>query len=140
MSIITISRGTASGGQALAERVSEKLGWPCLSNEVIVEDLMAGEEISLFCITDGTTLLPLPPAQDHKRVFDGDEGPNTGGMGAYSPAPVASDATLRRIEREVLVPVVHEMHAAGTPFTGLLFAGLMLAGYAMVRKMVNIKI
>jgi phosphoribosylamine--glycine ligase len=93
---------------------------------IVIEEFLAGEEVSLLCLTDGQSLAPLPAAQDHKRVFDGDEGPNTGGMGAYSPTPFLNEATLRRIEEEILVPVVHEMKVLGAPFRGCLFAGLML--------------
>ncbi len=96
------------------------------SMTVVIEDFLVGEEVSQFCITDGTTLLPLPAAQDHKRALDGDQGPNTGGMGAYSPTPFYSEALARRVEREVLVPTVHHMRSQGTPFTGLLYAGLIL--------------
>ncbi len=96
------------------------------STTVVLEDFLSGEEVSQFCITDGKTLLPLPAAQDHKRALDGDEGPNTGGMGAYSPVPVYTEALQKRIEQEVLVPTVHQMRVDGTPFCGLLYAGLML--------------
>ncbi len=93
---------------------------------VVIEDFLAGEEVSVFCVTDGKTLFTLPTSQDHKRAGEGDTGPNTGGMGAYSPTPFATDATMARIEREVLVPTLHEMSALGSPFSGLLFAGMML--------------
>ena len=93
---------------------------------VVVEDFLSGEEISVFCVTDGATLFALPASQDHKRVGEGDTGPNTGGMGAYSPTPFATDAVMARIEREVLVPTVHAMSTMDCPFSGLLFAGMML--------------
>ena len=95
-------------------------------NEVVVEEFLHGEEASFFAIVDGTTALPLAAAQDHKAVGDGDTGPNTGGMGAYSPAPVIDDAMQARIMDEVIMPTVRGMAAEGHPFKGVLFAGLMI--------------
>jgi phosphoribosylamine--glycine ligase len=94
--------------------------------EVVVEEFMEGEEASFFALCDGTTALPLATAQDHKRVFDNDEGPNTGGMGAYSPAPVLTPALVARVMKEIVEPTVAAMKSRGTPFKGVLFAGLML--------------
>jgi phosphoribosylamine--glycine ligase len=93
---------------------------------VVVEDFLDGPEVSLFALTDGTTVVPLLPAQDAKRVGDGDTGPNTGGMGAYAPLPWLPPGTVERVQREVLQPVVDEMRRRGTPFSGLLYAGLAL--------------
>jgi len=93
---------------------------------VVVEDYLDGPEVSLFALTDGTTVVPLLPAQDHKRVGDGDTGPNTGGMGAYAPLPWLPDGTVEKVQREVLQPVVDAMRERGTPFAGLLYAGLAL--------------
>src|SRR4051794_3973614 len=93
---------------------------------VVVEDFLDGPEVSLFAITDGTTVLPMLPAQDHKRVGDGDTGPNTGGMGAYAPLPWLSDEAVDQIRDLVLQPVVDELARRGTPFTGLLYAGLAM--------------
>lgn len=93
---------------------------------VVVEDFLAGEEASFIVVADGTDYQPLATSQDHKRVFDGDAGPNTGGMGAYSPAPVVTDAIHARICREVIEPTLAGMVAEGTPFTGFLYAGLMI--------------
>jgi phosphoribosylamine---glycine ligase len=93
---------------------------------VVVEDYLDGPEVSLFAITDGTTVLALLPAQDHKRVGDGDTGPNTGGMGAYAPLPWLPPGTVEDIQARVLQPVVDEMARRGTPFSGLLYAGLAL--------------
>ena len=93
---------------------------------VVIEDFLDGPEVSLFAVSDGTTVLPLLPAQDHKRVGDGDTGPNTGGMGAYAPLPWLPDGTVERVQREVLQPVVDEMARRGTPFVGLLYAGLAM--------------
>lgn len=94
--------------------------------EVVIEEFMEGEEASFFALCDGTHALALATAQDHKRVFDNDEGPNTGGMGAYSPAPVMTDAVCARVMREIIEPTVAAMASRGTPFKGVLFAGLMI--------------
>ena len=93
---------------------------------LVVEDHLDGPELSLFALTDGATVVPLLPAQDAKRVGDGDTGPNTGGMGAYAPLPWLRDGTVERIQREVLQPVVDAMARRGTPFSGLLYAGIAL--------------
>jgi len=93
---------------------------------VVLEEFLDGEEASLFVLTDGISLLPFGSAQDHKRVGEGDTGPNTGGMGAYSPAPVLTPALERRAIDEIVAPTVKAMADAGTPFSGVLYAGLML--------------
>jgi phosphoribosylamine--glycine ligase len=95
-------------------------------SELVIESLLEGEEASFFALVDGTTALPLVGAQDHKRVGDGDTGPNTGGMGAYSPAPVLSAAMSQRVMQEIVDPLVRGMAAEGRPFRGVLFAGLMI--------------
>src|SRR5690606_9399643 len=94
--------------------------------EVVIEEFLEGEEASLFAICDGENSVLLPAAQDHKRAFDGDEGPNTGGMGAYAPAPVMTEALIARAHREIIAPAIAGMAARGTPFPGVLFAGLMM--------------
>ena len=94
--------------------------------EAVIEEFMDGEEASYFILVDGETVLPIGTAQDHKRVGDGDTGPNTGGMGAYSPAPVLSDAVAERALNEIVKPTMAEMVRRGTPFQGILFAGLMI--------------
>ncbi|MBC2833872.1 phosphoribosylamine--glycine ligase [Paragemmobacter straminiformis] len=94
--------------------------------EVVIEEFMTGEEASFFILTDGTHALPIGTAQDHKRVGDGDTGPNTGGMGAYSPAPVLSDAIATRAMQEIVLPTIREMARRGTPYQGVLYAGLMI--------------
>jgi phosphoribosylamine--glycine ligase len=94
--------------------------------EVVVEEFLSGEEVSYFALCDGARSIPFGAAQDHKRVGDGDTGPNTGGMGAYSPPPVLSEAIGERVVREIIEPTVAGMAARGTPFRGLLFAGLMI--------------
>jgi phosphoribosylamine--glycine ligase len=93
---------------------------------VVVEEYLEGEEVSVFALTDGRTVCPLASAQDHKAVFDGDRGPNTGGMGAYSPAPVLDPALAEEVTRTVLEPTIRAMAAEGRPYRGVLFAGLML--------------
>jgi phosphoribosylamine--glycine ligase len=95
--------------------------------EVVIEEFMAGEEASFFVLVDGTTVLPIGTAQDHKRVGDGDTGPNTGGMGAYSPAPVLSDAVAQLALDTIIRPTMAEMARRGTPYQGVLYAGLMIA-------------
>jgi phosphoribosylamine--glycine ligase len=93
---------------------------------VVVEEFMTGEEASFFCLCDGKTALPFGTAQDHKRVGDGDVGPNTGGMGAYSPAPVMTPELIQQTMREIIEPTMRGMAEMGAPFSGVLFAGLML--------------
>ena len=94
--------------------------------EVVIEEFMDGEEASFFVLCDGTSILPIGTAQDHKRVGDGDTGPNTGGMGAYSPAPVMTDAVTQKALNGIIKPTMDEMAKRGTPFEGVLFVGLMI--------------
>lgn len=94
--------------------------------EVVIEEFMDGEEASFFILSDGTSLLPIGTAQDHKRVGEGDTGPNTGGMGAYSPAAVMTDAVTQKAMDEIIAPTMAEMAKRGTPFEGVLFAGFMI--------------
>ncbi len=96
--------------------------------KVFVEEFLQGEEASVLGICDGRTVLPLVAAQDHKRAFDGDRGPNTGGMGAYAPAPVMTAERLERVRREVLVPTIEGMSKEGMPFKGILYAGVIVNG------------
>ncbi len=95
-------------------------------SSVVIEEFLEGEEASVFALCDGTDVVLLPSAQDHKRVWDGDRGPNTGGMGAYSPAPVMTDEMTTRVRDEIILPSVRRMAERGTPFTGVLFAGIMV--------------
>ncbi|MGY8767600.1 MAG: phosphoribosylamine--glycine ligase, partial [Pirellulales bacterium] len=95
-------------------------------NSIIIEERLDGEEASVLAITDGQTIVTLTPAQDHKPAFDGDLGPNTGGMGAYCPTPLLTDSMLSSIEEKVLVPTVHTLKRSRNPFKGVLYAGLML--------------
>ncbi len=93
---------------------------------VVIEECMVGEEASFFVLSDGTSILPVGTAQDHKRAFDGDEGPNTGGMGAYSPAPCLTPAIQSQVLDEIVQPTIDEMAKRGTPFEGVLYVGLMI--------------
>ena len=94
--------------------------------EVVIEEFLAGEEASFFALCDGATAIALTTAQDHKRAFDGDQGPNTGGMGAYSPAPNIDDAMSARVMAEIIMPTLRAMDALGAPYKGVLYAGLMI--------------
>jgi len=93
---------------------------------VLVEERLEGPEVSVIALVDGERVLVLPPAQDHKRIFDGDRGPNTGGMGAFTPTPTVDAALLEEVRERVLLPTVREMRRRGTPFRGALYAGIML--------------
>jgi phosphoribosylamine--glycine ligase len=94
--------------------------------EVVVEDFLEGEELSVFALTDGEHVALLPSAQDHKRLLEGDAGPNTGGMGAYTPVAIATPALLDRVERDILLPTLRAMAERGSPYQGVLYAGLMV--------------
>jgi phosphoribosylamine--glycine ligase len=96
--------------------------------EIVIEDFLEGEELSVLALTDGERVVILPPAQDHKRLGEGDTGPNTGGMGAYCPVGIASAALLGRVRTEVFEPVLREVAAQGAPYEGVLYAGLMILG------------
>src|SRR6185295_12524126 len=96
------------------------------NDPVVIEEFLDGEEASYFCFIDGDTVLPLTSAQDHKRVFDGDKGPNTGGMGAYSPAPVFTPEIEKRTLEEIVRPTARALVKAGTPYRGVLYIGLMI--------------
>ena len=119
--------GLAAGkGVVVTSDRDEALAHAAACDEVVIEEYLDGPEVSLFAITDGVTVYPLQPAQDFKRIFDGDEGPNTGGMGAYTPLPWAPDGLVDEVLERVLQPTVDEMARRGTPFVGLLYAGLAL--------------
>lgn len=108
------------------DRISRRREFGKAGSQMIIEERLEGPEASVLAITDGRTILPLPPAQDHKPAFDGDTGPNTGGMGAYCPTPIVDDALMAWIEEHVLVPTVHTMKRNRKPFRGVLYAGLMI--------------
>jgi phosphoribosylamine--glycine ligase len=117
---------TADEAIAALKLIMLDLAYGEAGKKVIVEEFLIGEEASFLAFTDGKTVLALPSSQDHKAVFDNDEGPNTGGMGAYSPAPVVDDYLHRRIMAEVMIPAVSGMEAEGRPYKGVLYAGLMI--------------
>jgi phosphoribosylamine--glycine ligase len=116
----------AGKGVVVTSDREEALAHAAECGQVLIEEFLDGPEVSLFAITDGTTVLPMQPAQDFKRLGDNDEGPNTGGMGAYTPLPWAPDKLVEEITEKVLQPTVDEMRRRGTPFSGLLYAGLAL--------------
>ncbi|MEV5971986.1 phosphoribosylamine--glycine ligase [Streptomyces sp. NPDC051921] len=121
--------GLAAGkGVVVTEDVEQARAHALACDRVVIEEFLDGPEVSLFAITDGTTVLPLQPAQDFKRALDGDEGPNTGGMGAYSPLPWAAPNLVEEVLATVLQPTVDELRRRGTPFSGLLYAGLAITG------------
>ena len=134
--IVVKADGLAAGkGVVVAENLAEAeaaidmmfaggLGQPAW--EIVIEEYLVGGEASFFALCDGETAIALASAQDHKRVGDGDKGPNTGGMGAYSPAPIMTDEINRRVMDEIIHPTVRAMKALGAPFKGVLFAGLMI--------------
>ncbi|MFJ8754445.1 phosphoribosylamine--glycine ligase [Streptomyces sp. NPDC102441] len=119
--------GLAAGkGVVVTDDVEAARAHALACDRVVIEEFLDGPEVSLFAITDGTTVLPLQPAQDFKRALDGDEGPNTGGMGAYSPLPWADPKLVDEVMQTVLQPTVDELRRRGTPFSGLLYAGLAI--------------
>ncbi|MFE2559678.1 phosphoribosylamine--glycine ligase [Streptomyces sp. NPDC059352] len=121
--------GLAAGkGVVVTEDVEQARAHALACDRVVIEEYLDGPEVSLFAITDGVTVLPLRPAQDFKRALDGDEGPNTGGMGAYSPLPWADPKLVDEVMDTVLQPTVDELRRRGTPFSGLLYAGLAITG------------
>ena len=126
--VVVKADGLAAGkGVTVAESVEEALAaLDALDGPVVLEEVMRGEEASFFVLCDGTEALPIGTAQDHKRAFDGDQGPNTGGMGAYAPAPVLTEAVAARAMDEIVRPTLVEMARRGTPYRGVLYAGLMI--------------
>jgi len=137
MPIVVKADGLAAGkgviiaetAQQAVEAVRDMLSgnkFGAAGSSVVIEEFMQGEEASFFALSDGEHVLPLLGAQDHKRAFDGDKGPNTGGMGAYSPAPVFDAALQKRTMDEIVMPTIRAMAKAGTPFKGVLYVGLMI--------------
>jgi phosphoribosylamine---glycine ligase len=134
--VVIKADGLAAGkGVIIAETRAEAIaaldtmfggGFGTAGASVVIEEFLTGEEVSFFALTDGETVLPFGSAQDHKRVGDGDTGPNTGGMGAYSPASILTPPLEARVMAEIVRPTVRAMAEAGTPFSGILYAGLML--------------
>lgn len=117
---------TLAEAHAAIDRIMSDRAFGDAGNEVLVEAFMQGEELSLFAMTDGTDVLTMLPAQDHKRLLNGDDGPNTGGMGAYTPVSLGTPALLDDVTERILLPTLHALRKRGAPFTGLLYAGLML--------------
>lgn len=124
--------GLAGGkGVVVTSDRAEALAHALSCKKVVIEEFLDGPEVSLFGISDGKTIVAMQPAQDFKRAYNNDEGPNTGGMGAYSPLPWAPSDIIEQTHREVLAPVIAEMAARGTPFVGLLYAGLSLTDHGI---------
>ena len=131
--IVVKADGLAAGkGVTVAQTIEESLSALALIfadgfGKVVIEECLIGQEVSVLALTDGKTIRPLLPAQDHKRIGDGDTGPNTGGMGAYSPAPLCTPEMLVRVERDVLQPTIATLQKRGIDYRGVLYAGLMIS-------------
>lgn len=125
---VTVATTVEEAESAIASIFQEKIGTSLTHSPVtvVIEECLTGEEVSLLALTDGITIRPLVPAQDHKRIGDGDTGPNTGGMGAYAPAPLLTPELLERVEREVLQPAIATLQKRGIDYRGVLYAGLMI--------------
>ena len=123
---VVICHGTDEVDAAIADML-ERDRFGEAGRRIVVEEFLAGEEASFIALTDGRNVLPMAPSQDHKAVFDGDRGPNTGGMGAYSPAPVVDDRLAAEITETIIAPTVAELAARGIDYRGVLYAGLMIA-------------
>ncbi|HEY0855207.1 MAG TPA: phosphoribosylamine--glycine ligase [Devosia sp.] len=121
---VTVAMTMQDAADAVRDCFSGAFG--ASGSSVVIEEFLTGEEASVFALCDGENIVMLASAQDHKRVWDGDRGPNTGGMGAYSPAPVMTDAMMERTRAEIIEPTVRRMRERGTPFTGVLYAGIMV--------------
>jgi len=119
---------TVEEAQEAVDLIMKDKAFGAAGNQVVIEEFLKGEEASFIAFTDGKTVLPLPSSQDHKAIFEGDNGPNTGGMGAYSPAPVMTEALTKRVMEEVMLPTVRGMATEGRPYKGMLYAGLMIDG------------
>ncbi|MGE5244481.1 MAG: phosphoribosylamine--glycine ligase [Betaproteobacteria bacterium] len=122
---VVIAADPATAEDAVAAAMRERR-FGAAGDRLVIEECLSGPEVSFFVVSDGTRALPIGTAQDHKRIFDGDRGPNTGGMGAFAPSPLVDSALEARIMREIVEPVVRGMAAEGHPFRGFLYAGLML--------------
>ena len=117
---------TRAEAKAAVRTILQERSFGDAGSQVVIEECLVGEEASILAIVDGDTIVPLEVAQDHKRAYDNDLGPNTGGMGAYCPAPVVTPEIMDEIVRRILVPTVHTMKVDGCPFSGVLYAGVML--------------
>jgi phosphoribosylamine--glycine ligase len=123
-----IVAATAQEAKEAVDLIMQDKAFGAAGNAIVIEDCLAGEEASFLAFTDGKTVIPLPTSQDHKAIFDNDKGPNTGGMGAYSPAPVVTQAMTDYVMKTVMLPTVKGMEAEGRPYKGILYAGLMIDG------------
>jgi phosphoribosylamine---glycine ligase len=121
---VVVAGSIAEAERAIEDVFAGELG--AAGAQIVVEEFLEGEEASFFALCDGETAIPLATAQDHKRAFDGDKGPNTGGMGAYSPAPVMTEEHARRAMHEIVLPTMRVMKSLGMPYKGVLYAGLMI--------------
>jgi phosphoribosylamine--glycine ligase len=122
---VVVAATRAEARQAVTAMLTDK-AFGDAGTRVVIEDFLDGEELTVMAFTDGKTVVPLAPAQDHKRVGDGDTGPNTGGMGAYAPAPIGTPELVDRVRRTILEPVVEGLSQIGSPFRGVLYAGVMV--------------
>lgn len=122
---VVIARDAGHAETAISEFMDHRI-FGDAGSEILIEEFLEGEEVSVHALTDGKTWRLLPSAQDHKRVFDNDQGPNTGGMGAYSPAPLFDEALRARVEKEIIQPVVDALREEGIDYRGVLYAGLMI--------------
>ena len=122
---VTVCSNAAEAKAAAADMLKDD-AFGAAGRKIVIEECLVGQEVSILAIIDNDTIIPLETSQDHKRAHDGDEGPNTGGMGAYSPASLVNDEVMDQIIRDILVPTVHTMKVEGHPFSGVLYAGLML--------------
>ncbi len=136
--IVIKADGLAAGKGAIVARsieealdavslIMEERAFGDAGNKIVVEQFLEGEEASFIAFTDGTTVLPLPSSQDHKPIFDGDQGPNTGGMGAYSPAPLVTEEMHQKVMEQIMIPTVKAMESEGHQYKGMLYAGLMIS-------------
>lgn len=136
--IVIKADGLAAGKGAIVARsieealdavslIMEERAFGDAGNKIVVEQFLEGEEASFIAFTDGTTVLPLPSSQDHKPIFDGDQGPNTGGMGAYSPAPLVTEEMHQKVIEQIMIPTVKAMESEGHKYKGMLYAGLMIS-------------
>ncbi|MDR3210511.1 MAG: phosphoribosylamine--glycine ligase [Planctomycetota bacterium] len=120
--------GDLDEARAAVKRIMGEGEFGAAGAKIVIEEMLRGQEVTILALTDGKTIAPLASSQDHKAVLDGDRGPNTGGMGAYSPAPILTDEIMDQVVSRILVPTVHAMNEEGRRFRGLLYAGLMLTG------------
>jgi phosphoribosylamine--glycine ligase len=111
---------------AAIDRIAVAREFGDAGNQIVIEERLHGQEASVLALTDGMTIITMPPCQDHKPAFDGDKGPNTGGMGAYCPTPLVTERMLAQVEEKILVPTIHHMKRSRRPFRGILYAGLMV--------------